>query len=308
MLISGLFIGSCAMIYGSDSSTDIEIAPECKLAAPNGNVVLINNYDFAKQKIKNEAKLEEVKSGVTDGLNAVGSYLAGMTGGKYDNIADTATLAVNTGDLSTIAAKYQAAYIVALTNFYYSTALEKTEKRADQPLKEAYFSLQIVTAFTVYNAQGQKLREFTSNLSEPFTHHQAPGSLIAFFATPSIKSNISSFNRIVKNSMLSAFKPLLPTKSTISMHCFYDPELRAALKESDVGHIDSVQALLKPLIGGTDTVLAGKAAYNLAAAYCAGGRFTEAKEMAEISSRKFVNPKTKQLLNDLTVRESVLLK
>jgi len=307
LLIIGLFSSSCAIIYGIGPSFTTDVLPEYKLAAPMGNVVIVNSFDFKKLNVKNDNKLEEVKAGVIGGFNGLGSYLTEMTGGNYYNIADTAKLAVNTDSISAIAAKYHAAYVVALTNFFYNTSLDKTEKRADKPLKEAYFNLEVATGFIVYNTQGQKLKEFKSDISEPFTSHQTPGSLIAFIATPSIKRDIPGFNRTVKNSMTSAFKSLLPTTAILYFRFFSDVELRPAIKEYNANRLDESKTLLEHLLSHPDAILAGKAAFNLAVVYYTMGLPAKAKEMAEMSLNKFDNPSAHELLDDLSGKKSILL-
>ena len=266
-------------------------------------IAVVNGFDFGQLNLHNKKKLSVIKGGAYASINYAETLLQRLHGVKTIDLAhDSDYVALDSASLRTLAAKYRADYILALTTFnagFNSTNYQTTSTQHGHDKKTVDYTMNVTTNYTLYDRNGNIYKPLNSSVSDYNSTSEVSSFWLADVFGPGVKGNSTKVDSSVIHATQAALQSFFAYTSTINRPIYADKDLKEAADEITNRNFKKADSLLQPLLDNEDAKLAAKAAYNLAVMYEAQGDKNKARDMAQLSLDKNNNRNARLMLSDL---------
>jgi hypothetical protein len=249
--------------------------PKRVFAADTTVIVLINRFDLAKFKISKE--LVAWRKSAYAAIDGAAKNLYGLGRVKVINLADSATMAVDTSSTRFLTSRYHADYVLTLDNFSAWVYLMTGENNSNN-----YMLARATLSFTIFDRSNKSLKKLPGS-GDATQGSNFIGIIPSLLSKPTLHGNQELVDIAAANAAGNALQEYLPHTVTHQRVLYDQKELDPAVRLILTGHYDEACNLLKPLLESENVKLASKAAYDLAVVYEAQGNVDGAMDMARQS-------------------------
>jgi len=275
------------------TTVNVEYTPKLTFKPGLTTILLVNQFDMAVIKRGTQRKKDAIKEGAIGSLRYAQNQLRQLPNTKVINITDSVDFKVNADSVKTLAAKYHADYILALTNFYADIDM------AEMNSSTVSYNRSARVSFSLYEANGLFSKKLDGNINEAHSDQPNMGLLATLIFTPTVGGNKQAIITVAEHATQIALQDYLPYTITNQRPVFNDDVFVPSVTELFAHNYDKADTLLQPLTKNADPVIAGKASYNLAVVYEAEGDIAAAITTVQAGIAKYKNTYLYALLNDL---------
>jgi len=291
-----IFLASCKVQFATvkvDYNPSISFKPDSTKPDPT-TIVLINQFDLTKVKIKDPKKIAIIKTGAFIAIRYAETNLRQLHNVNVINIADSAGLKVNTDSIKFLVSKYHADYVLALANFNADVDLTDLKSTGNS------YSVKTTVSFILNESNGIFYKRLNGGYDDQHNEADEYAALAALIFNPTIKGNRESVKAGAQLATDDALHDYLHHSVTHNRPLDAISELQPAIKELLAHNYTKADSLLQPFLTDKDPIMASKAAYTLAIVYEAGGYIDLATQEAQAALTKWKgNYFAIKLLNDL---------
>ena len=283
LFIAGIFLVFFSLSVFSQSrffNFTLNYQPQLVFAADTTVIVLTNRFDIGKFKIKNTKKLVAMRKSAYASIDGAANRLYSLGKVKVINLADSATMAVDTSSTRFLTSRFHADYVLTLDNFTVSVDLMPGEDHTNN-----YMLARATLSFTMFDRSNKALKKVQA--TGDATHgSNYVGLMTSLLSNPTLHGNQQLVETAAANAAANALREYLPHTVTHQRLVYDQKELDPAVRLMLTGHYYQACELLKPLLDNENIKLASKAAYDLAVVYEAEGNIDDAMDMARQSLAK----------------------
>ncbi|MXV14191.1 DUF6340 family protein [Hufsiella ginkgonis] len=299
-----LLLTSCGVRYVHYS---LAVPPAIDIQSTHATILIINRFDPYQLEFRRAKKTNAVRSGSLAMLATVENELAGM---KVNVISayDSVTMArdihllpdstiLTSGQLSKLAEKYQADYVLSLESYttgFHQDEVEKVKNQDGSTSKTAHYSVYARSTWAWYDIRENKFMELTGNASRYHSGRSVVSALLAF--GPAITPNAADIQDISKVAARHVAGYYKRGSRPILREIYAADALKAPGEAIMAGDYERARALLEPLARSGNNDLAAKSLYNMAVLAEMQGNTSSAMDLAELSLKKKDNRKAKVML------------
>ena len=274
-----------------DFSFSLDFQPKFTFKSDTNTILVINRVDINRQGL-NARNLRSVKAGAFTALKYAGEQLDSLPHVHVINLIDSTAFGVNTDSIPALVAKYHADYTLALTAYNADVLLDGLYDSG------AYYNHQVTVKFTMYVGNGRLYNDLSGTDMIQSVEPNL-GLVASLFVHPTVGGNKDKVIDATKNAVFNALLDYLPHTENINRPLYFNDVLEPSVNEILAGNFDKAYDLSQPLIQNPDSLLACKAAYNLAVVYTAQGDIDDALGMTRLSLNKRKNAFATDLLTYL---------
>lgn len=294
LLFIGILFGLSACQTPFYVSVPLKYAPTSYFKKDTTTIVVINRFDMDNLKIDSKQKLSAMKAGALTAIKAVTMKLGSLRHIKTICLADTAGFKTDTGSIKTIAQKYKADYVLALTSYDSGVTTSST------PSPTISYDIYASVNFLLYEGNCVYYKKLNGTARNPETNEQYTALTTAGFYNQNATQNGAPVNSAVGLAAQDALKEYFPYTVTYKRPMYDDDFLLPAIRQIQTSNYAKADSILRPFIRDSNRVRAGKAYYALAVVKEAKGDFGVAIDLARLALKMdSENEYAPALLDDL---------